>query len=267
MRLPIYQVDAFTDRLFAGNPAAVVLCDAALPVDAMQNIAAENNLSETAFVVLTESGHQIRWFTPTVEVDLCGHATLAAAHVIFNHLKFSGKTVSFSSKSGPLLVRRAGEILYLDFPADSIRTVDPMEPLISGLGVMPAELYRGRDDFLAIFENEDRIARLAPDMALISKLTARGVIVSSIGDEVDFVSRFFGPQSGVPEDPVTGSAHTTLIPYWSKKLAKTNLRARQISGRGGDLKCQNLGQRVEIGGQAVTYLVGEIFLDLGEGPI
>lgn len=142
-----------------------------------------------------------------------------------------------------------------------------MEPLISGLGVMPAELYRGRDDFLAIFENEDRIARLAPDMALIAKLPARGVIVSSLGDEVDFVSRFFGPQSGVPEDPVTGSAHTTLIPYWSKKLAKTHLRARQISGRGGDLKCQNLGQRVEIGGQAVTYLVGEIFLDLGEGPI
>ncbi|WP_372680207.1 PhzF family phenazine biosynthesis protein [Desulfosarcina sp.] len=261
MRLPIYQVDAFTGRLFAGNPAAVVLCESELPIEAMQSIAAENNLSETAFVVLTGSSHQIRWFTPTVEVDLCGHATLAAAHVIFNHLKFSGKKVSFSSKSGPLPVRRDGGILYLDFPADAIAAVEPMEALISGLGVMPAELYRGRDDFLAIYENEDTIARLDPNMAIISKLPARGVIASSAGDEVDFVSRFFGPQSGVPEDPVTGSAHTTLIPYWSKKLEKTQLRARQISRRGGELACQDLGQRVEIGGQAVTYLVGEIFLD------
>jgi len=260
MRLPIYQVDAFTDRLFAGNPAAVVLCDAELPFEAMQNIAAENNLSETAFVVLAESGHQIRWFTPTVEVDLCGHATLAAAHVIFNHLKFSGKTVSFSSKSGPLLVRRGREILYLDFPADSIRTVEPMEPLISGLGVMPAELYRGRDDFLAIFENEDRIARLAPDMALISKLPARGVIVSSIGDKVDFVSRFFGPQSGVPEDPVTGSAHTTLTPYWAKNLQKKELSASQLSPRGGLLRCEMAGDRVKIAGQAITYMKAEIYL-------
>lgn len=267
MRLPIYQVDAFTGRLFAGNPAAVVLCDSELPMEMMQSIAAENNLSETAFVVLTEKDHQIRWFTPTVEVDLCGHATLAAAHVIFNHLKLSGDTVSFSSKSGPLLVRQDGEILYLNFPADSIKAVEPMETLISGLGVMPAELYRGRDDFLAIFENEDRIARLDPNMALISKLPVRGVIVSSIGDEVDFVSRFFGPQSGVPEDPVTGSAHTILIPYWSKKLARTHLRARQISKRGGELECQNLGQRVEIGGQAVTYLVGEIFFGFGDGTI
>lgn len=259
MRLPMYQVDAFTDRLFAGNPAAVVLCDSELPIEAMRSIAAENNLSETAFVVGREGDHQIRWFTPTVEVDLCGHATLAAAHVIFNHLNHAGNTVSFSSKSGPLLVRQEGEILFLDFPADSITAVEPMEPLISGLGVMPAELYRGRDDFLAIFENEDHVAGLDPDMALISKVPARGVIVSSAGDDVDFVSRFFGPQSGVPEDPVTGSAHTTLIPYWSKKLGKTHLRARQISIRGGELACKDLGQRVEIGGQAVTYLVGEIF--------
>ena len=166
-----------------------------------------------------------------------------------------------------MLVRQDGEILYLNFPADSIKAVEPMETLISGLGVMPAELYRGRDDFLAIFENEDRIARLDPNMALISKLPVRGVIVSSIGDEVDFVSRFFGPQSGVPEDPVTGSAHTILIPYWSKKLARTHLRARQISKRGGELECQNLGQRVEIGGRAVTYLVGEIFFGFGDGTI
>ena len=267
MRLPIYQVDAFTGRLFAGNPAAVVLCESELPVEAMRSIAAENNLSETAFVVLAESDHRIRWFTPTVEVDLCGHATLAAAHVIFNHLRLSGNTVSFSSKSGPLRVRQDGGTLYLDFPADSITPVEPIDPLIGGLGVRPTELYRGRDDFLAIFDSEARIAGLDPDMALISKLPARGVIVSSAGDDVDFVSRFFGPQSGVPEDPVTGSAHTTLIPYWSKKLEKTHLRARQISRRGGELECRDLGQRVEIGGQAVTYLVGEIFLDSAGKPI
>ena len=267
MRLTIYQVDAFTGRLFAGNPAAVVICNSELPVEAMQSIAAENNLSETAFVVLGESDHPIRWFTPTVEVDLCGHATLAAAHVIFSHLNLSGNPVSFSSKSGPLRVRQDGELLYLDFPADSIAPVEPMEPLISGLGAVPAELYRGRDDFLAIFDSEARIAALDPDMAIISRLPSRGVIVSSIGDEVDFVSRFFGPQSGVPEDPVTGSAHTTLIPYWSKKLEKTHLRAKQISRRGGELECKDLGQRVEIGGQAVTYLVGEIFLDFEDGPI
>jgi len=258
MRLPIYQVDAFSGRLFAGNPAAVILCESELPVGVMQSIAAENNLSETAFVVLTESMHHIRWFTPTIEVDLCGHATLAAAHVIFNHSNFSGNTVSFSSKSGPLIVRQESEILYLDFPADSITAVESMESLIKGLGVMPSELYKGRDDFLAIFENEDIIASLSPDMALISKLPSRGVIVSSVGNEVDFVSRFFGPQSGVPEDPVTGSAHTTLIPYWSKRLARPHLRAKQISKRGGELECKFIGQRVEIGGQAVTYLVGEI---------
>jgi len=265
MRLSIYQVDAFTDRLFAGNPAAVILCDTELPADLMQSVAAENNLSETAFVVLGEGEHHIRWFTPTVEVDLCGHATLAAAHVIFNHLKLSGDTLSFSSKSGPLRVRQEGTRLYLDFPADSITPAKATEPLISGLGVMPAELYRGRDDFLAIFENETMVATLDPDMALIARLPARGVIVSSRGDDVDFVSRFFGPQSGVPEDPVTGSAHTSLIPYWSKKLAKTHLRARQISRRGGELACRDLGQRVEIGGQAVTYLAGEIVLGVEDG--
>ena len=262
MKLPIYQIDAFTGRLFAGNPAAVVICESDLSAETMQSIAAENNLSETAFVVLAGNDNKIRWFTPTVEVDLCGHATLAAAHVIFNHLKFSGNTVSFSSKSGPLHVRQDGEVLYLDFPADSITAAEALETLISGLGVTPSELYRGRDDFLAIFDNEDIIASLSPDMTLISKVPSRGVIVSSIGHEVqvDFVSRFFAPQSGVPEDPVTGSAHTTLIPYWSKRLAKQHLRAKQISKRGGDVVCRNLVQRVEIGGQAATYLVGEISL-------
>lgn len=260
MKLPIYQVDAFSSRLFAGNPAAVVFCESELSSAVMQSIAAENNLSETAFVVLANKDHPIRWFTPTVEVDLCGHATLAAAHVLFTHLGYSKETVCFSSKRGPLRVRQDGEILYLDFPADSITAVEPMAPLISGLGLTPSELYRGRDDLLAIFDDEDSIASLRPDMALIAKVPARGVIVSSAGHEVDFVSRFFGPQSGIPEDPVTGSAHTTLIPYWSEKLARKDLQAKQISKRGGELVCKNLGARVEIGGRAVTFLVGEISL-------
>lgn len=260
MKLPLYQVDAFTDRLFKGNPAAVVLCESELSPETMQAVAAENNLSETAFVVTARNNHRIRWFTPTVEVDLCGHATLAAAHVVFNHIGFFGNTISFFSKSGPLYVRREGEILYLDFPADSITAVEPPEPLIGGLGERPVELYRGRDDYLAVLDDEDRVVSLCPDMTLISGVPSRGVIVTARGREVDFVSRFFAPQSGIPEDPVTGSAHTTLIPFWSKRLAKSQLRARQISERGGELVCKDLGERVEMGGRAVTYLAGEISL-------
>lgn len=260
MKLPIYQVDAFASRIFTGNPAAVVICKSELSAEIMQSIATENNLSETAFVVITRNDYQIRWFTPTVEVDLCGHATLAAAHVLFNHLKSSQNKVSFYSKSGFLHVHKNDEILYLDFPADSFTAVEPFEQLISGLGVKPSELYKGRDDFLAILDNEVSVASLCPNMDSISKVPSRGVIVSSIGTEADFVSRFFAPQSGVPEDPVTGSAHTTLIPYWSKRLAKQHLRATQLSKRGGELTCKDLGERVEIGGRAVTYLVGEISL-------
>ena len=260
MKLPIYQVDAFTGRLFAGNPAAVVFLEAELASETMQSIAAENNLSETAFIVSEGESFQIRWLTPEVEVDLCGHATLAAAHVIFNHLNYSGSTVSFSSRSGHLSVRKEGEVLSLNFPVDSIQAVDLPKPLIIGLGATPTEIYKGRDDYLAIFENEDTILSLSPDMQALSKVPSRGVIVSAPGSEVDFVSRFFAPQCGISEDPVTGSSHTTLTPYWSKKLAKQQLRARQLSRRGGELVCKDLGSRVEIGGQAVTYLVGEISL-------
>lgn len=260
MKLPIYQVDAFTGYLFRGNPAAVVFSEAELATETMQSIAAENNLSETAFVVAAGRSLQIRWFTPTVEVDLCGHATLAAAHVIFNHHRHSDNTISFSSKSGPLHVRKDGEALYLDFPVDSIQAVEPPESLIRGLGATPTEIYKGRDDYLAIFENEDTILSLNPDMAVLSTVPSRGVIVSAPGNKVDFVSRFFAPQSGIAEDPVTGSAHTTLTPYWSRKLAKHELQAKQLSKRGGELVCKDLGSRIEIGGQAVTYLVGEISL-------
>lgn len=260
MKLPIYQVDAFAGRLFSGNPAAVVFPKAALPPETMQAIAAENNLSETAFVVSDGENYQIRWFTPTIEVDLCGHATLASAHVIFDHLGHSAETVSFSSKRGLLNVRKEGNILYLDFPADTIQAVEPLEDLVNGLGAGPNEIYRGRDDYLAVFDSEKSISALCPDMALLRKVPSRGVIVSGPGDEADFVSRFFAPQAGVPEDPVTGSAHTTLTPYWSKRLDKQVLQARQISRRGGNLVCKHLGRRVEIGGRAKTYLIGEISL-------
>ncbi len=258
MQLPIYQVDAFAHRLFTGNPAAVVLCPSELSDGTMQAVAAENNLAETAFVVNKGNEYSIRWFTPTVEVDLCGHATLAAAHVLFHHQQYSGSTITFSSKSGALYVRKDGEILYLDFPADAISAVDPPAALVNGLGIRPMEIYRGRDDYLAVFETEATIAALRPDMTSISKVPSRGVIVTAPGQEVDFVSRFFAPQSGISEDPVTGSAHTTLIPYWSKRLAKKQLHARQISPRGGELLCEDKGERVHIGGCAVTYLTGEI---------
>lgn len=258
MKLPIYQVDAFTDRLFAGNPAAVVLCDTELSTETMQSVALENNLSETAFVCRRQDGYAIRWFTPAVEVDLCGHATLAAAHVLFNHLGTSGAKVTFSSRSGPLHVRRDDPLLHMDFPADRISAIAPPDTLIRGLGANPEEVYKGRDDFLVVLTQESQIVALVPDMALIGQVPSRGVIVTAPGETVDFVSRFFAPQVGVPEDPVTGSAHTSLVPYWSRRLSKRSLMARQLSRRGGELTCQDSGERVAIGGQAVTYLIGEI---------
>jgi predicted PhzF superfamily epimerase YddE/YHI9 len=226
----------------------------------MQAVSAENNVSETAFVERDGEGYKIRWFTPTVEVDLCGHATLAAAHVIFDHLAFTGETVGFSSRSGMLYVRRKEGYLYLDFPADTIMAVDPPAGIREGVGIEPVGIYRGRDDYLLVFDREGVIASLSPKMEILARIPARGVIVSAPGTTCDFVSRFFAPQAGVPEDPVTGSAHTTLVPYWSERLGKRELTARQLSERGGKLVCKDLGERVEIGGQAVTYLIGEIFL-------
>jgi PhzF family phenazine biosynthesis protein len=258
MDLTIYQVDAFSGRLFKGNPAAVVICETDIPASLMQSIAAENNLSETAFVFQEDGQFRIRWFTPAMEVDLCGHATLAAGHVLFNHLDFRGEKVTFSSKSGPLHVRKDGEYLFLDFPADTPSSVDPPEHLIDGLSVEPREIFRGRDDYLVIIDTQEEILSLRPDIPLISKVPSRGVIVSSPGVDVDFVSRFFAPQVGVPEDPVTGSAHTVLIPYWSGRLAKKQLSAKQLSERGGELICRQIDDRVEIGGRAITYLVGNI---------
>lgn len=258
MKLPIYQVDAFTGRLFAGNPAAVVFLKSEISLYHMQAVAGENNLAETAFILTDAQHYNIRWFTPVVEVSLCGHATLASAHVIFNHLGICDDKISFFSKSGFLYVRKAGDVLYLDFPADFIDEAELTDELIGGLGIEPLLLYKGRDDYLAIFNDEETIRAITPDMTKLSNVSSRGVIVSAPGRDGDFVSRFFAPQSGIPEDPVTGSAHTTLIPYWSKKLGKKHLKARQISKRGGELFCTDMGERVEIGGKAVTYLEGQI---------
>ncbi len=258
MKFPIYHVDAFTSRLFSGNAAAVVIQESELPAKTMQSIAAENNLAETAFVLAAGKTNHIRWFSPSVEVDLCGHATLAAAHVIFNHLGSLETRISFDSKRDRLSVRKQKEILYLDFPADIGQPVEMREDIVKGLGARPVELYKGRDDYLAVFDSEEDIFALSPDMNVLCTIPSRGVIATSPGRTVDFVSRFFAPQLGIPEDPVTGSAHTVLTPYWSKKLEKQQLLARQISRRGGELLCRNCGDRVEIGGRAVTYLVGEI---------
>ncbi|WP_317173566.1 PhzF family phenazine biosynthesis protein [Hymenobacter montanus] len=258
-----FHVDAFTQRPFAGNPAGVCPLPAGLPTELMQQIAAENNLAETAFIVPRAgraAEYDIRWFTPTVEIDLCGHATLAAAHVLFAHLGFSQAKVTFYSQSGPLEVsREADGRLTLDFPA---RPPQPLAAhplgLTDGLRATPVHVLAARD-LLAVFNTEAEVRALSPDFAAITALEYVGVIATAPGSAgVDFVSRFFAPRVGVPEDPVTGSAHSTLIPYWAEKLGKAELRARQVSPRGGDLWCRLRADRVDISGYAVTYATGEI---------
>ena len=227
----------------------------------MQNIASENNLSETAFFVQEGDSHRLRWFTPTTEVDLCGHATLASAHVLFQHLGYDEAEIIFKTKSGVLSVGRENDYLRMNFPAVEMLKVEAPNVLFKSLGIQPtSEVYK-TDDYMIILNSEEEVADIQPDMKMLKEVPARGVIVTAEGNKVDFVSRFFAPQSGVDEDPVTGSAHTKSAPYWSKKLGKTELQARQISGRGGDLTCRIKGDRVEILGNAVTYLTGEI--DLG----
>lgn len=260
MNLPIFQVDAFTDSLFSGNPAAVVPLDGWLTDDQMQNIAAENNLSETAFFVQEEDGFRLRWFTPTTEVDLCGHATLASAHVIFEELGFNEAEIIFKTKSGRLTIEKEEHLLKMNFPAVKMPKVEAPEILFKALGMPPTSEAYKTDDYMIILDSEAEINAIVPDMKMLSEIPARGVIITAKGDEVDFVSRFFAPQSGVDEDPVTGSAHTKSAPYWSKKLDKTELSARQVSRRGGDLICRMKGERVEILGAAITYLRGEISL-------
>lgn len=261
MKIKIYQIDAFTDKIFSGNPAAICPLAQWLDDAILQKIAMENNLAETGFVVKENDSYQIRWFTPTVEVDLCGHATLAAAYVLFNHLKFSGDEILFHSRSGTLSVRRNNELFTLNFPGDIFESVELTPQLAAAFRIKPKEVYKGKTDYMFIFDNEAQINSLQPDFHAISNLKARGVIVTAKGNQVDFVSRFFAPQSGINEDPVTGSAHTTLIPYWSGLLNKKKLKAIQLSPRKGYLQCNYLGERVEIGGQARTYMTGEIEIE------
>jgi PhzF family phenazine biosynthesis protein len=258
MKLPVFQIDAFADSLFKGNPAAVVPLQHWLSDELMQKIAGENNLSETAFFVPEEEGYQIRWFTPKAEVNLCGHATLATAHVIFNELGFSSEKIQFFSKSGKLEVKQLSDQLQLDFPADLVHEVETDADLTAALGNRPEKTYKGKTDFLLLYQSEELIRKIQPDFQKLIHTGARGIIVTARGKASDFVSRFFAPSVGVNEDPVTGSAHTTLIPFWAAQLGKKELTALQLSERGGKLWCTLLGDRVLIAGKAVTYLRGEI---------
>jgi len=262
MKLKIYQIDAFTDRIFSGNPAAVCPLEEWLSDNTLQSLALENNLAETAFYVKHEDYYEIRWFTPTIEVDLCGHATLATAFVLFHHEHHKGDRIRFqSSRSGLLTVTMEADLLTLNFPADTFREIELTNELRSCFDVVPTLACKGRTDYLLVFANEEEVRMLKPALSKISELEGRGVIVTAKGKDVDFVSRFFAPQSGIDEDPVTGSAHTTLTPYWAGVLNKKELTAMQLSQRGGHLRCHLRGERVEISGQCKLFMKGEIFLD------
>lgn len=260
MKLTIYQIDAFAEKVFEGNPAAVIPLEYWLPDNLMQQIAMENNLSETAFFVPTENGFHIRWFTPLAEVNLCGHATLASAHVLFNHINYSENEIQFQSRSGILKVKKENELIVLDFPASPVKGIEIPEEVASAFQIQPVACFKGRDDYMLVFENEEQVALLKPDFQQLVRAKTRGVICTSKSETYDFVSRFFAPAVGVNEDPVTGSAHTMLIPYWAGVFGKNELTAKQVSARGGVVHCKNCGDRVEIGGKAVTYLTGEIIV-------
>lgn len=255
LEIPFYQLDAFAARPFEGNPAAVCPLMDWLPDETLQAIAAENNLAETAFYVRDDTGWHIRWFTPIREVELCGHATLAAAAVVFLREPEGGDRIAFQSRSGPLHVSRDGEVLELDFPADPGRVGAVPDALVRGLGCAPVECQQAAD-YLAVYASEAEVRALRPDFARLRELDLRGVIATAPGDSVDFVSRFFAPNYGIDEDPVTGSAHCTLAPYWRDRLGKAELHARQISPRGGEIRCRLAGDRVLIAGRAVFVIEG-----------
>ncbi|HTM57874.1 MAG TPA: PhzF family phenazine biosynthesis protein [Candidatus Udaeobacter sp.] len=257
MKTPYYVVHAFTRRRFGGNPAGVCPLDRWLDEATMQALAHENDLAETAFFVPRDGAFDLRWFTPENEMDLCGHATLASAWVLFERRGYVGHEITFHTKSGPLLVRRDGDRLAMDFPARPPEPIETPAALIAALGARPVETLRSRD-LLCLFEREADVRALEPDMAALLALGVHAVIVSAPGNDSDFVSRFFAPSVGVPEDPVTGSAHCTLVPWWSKRLGKKKLFARQVSARGGELWCEDRGDRVEIAGHATLYLEGSI---------
>lgn len=258
--LPIYQVDAFTDKLFGGNPAAVCPLKEWLPAPEMQKIAAENNLPETAFFVALGDDYELRWFTPEYEIDLCGHATLATAHVLYTLLGYERELIHFHTlKAGTLTVHRNGDHYMLDFPSRKPEACEVPSDLVSAIGGNPVEVLRSRDYFV-VYETESEVASLKPDFTALSKIESVGFIATAPGDNSDFVSRFFAPGAGINEDPVTGSAHCSLIPYWAERLGKSTMHAYQISARRGELFCQLKDDRALMSGNAVTYLKGEIFV-------
>ena len=260
MKIPMFQVDAFTGEVFGGNPAAVCVLGGWLEDGLMQAIAAENNLSETAFLVRQGEGYGLRWFTPRAEIDLAGHPTLASAFVVFELLEPGRREVRFETAcSGPLTVRREGALLAMDFPSRPAAPCPAPEALAAGLGVEPVEVLRARDH-LVVLGSEAAVRAVRPRFDLLESLDSLGVIITAPGDEVDFVSRFFAPKHGIPEDPVTGSAHSTLVPYWARRLGMSALHALQVSARGGELFCEDRGERVGIAGRAVLFFEGEIRL-------
>jgi len=262
-KIKMFQVDAFTDHVFSGNPAAVCLLDEFLPDEILQHIAAENNLAETAFVVPSGDDYHIRWFTPLTEVDLCGHATLASACVLFTYFCPDAKLLVFQSqKKGALTVARDNNRYLMDFPADPPQAAEWPEELIKAMKIRPESVFKGSSDYLFVYSSQRQVELVAPDFRRLAKAQARGIIITAKGDDedVDFVSRFFAPQVGIDEDPVTGSAHTTLTPYWSEMLSKSKFQARQVSQRGGQLWCEIAGDRVMISGQARVFMAGEIYI-------
>ncbi len=259
----IFQVDAFTSELFGGNPAAVVPLEQWLPDGTMQSIAAENNLSETAFFVKNGDAYDLRWFTPAIEVDFCGHATLATAHILFTEMACKYNSINFNTRVGELVVKNLGNGKYLmDFPADDLSPMEISPELLEAVGTLPVEAYKGREDILYVVNSRQDVEDTQPDFKALGKVSKRGVLVTAPGDDCDFVSRCFFPNAGIDEDPVTGSAHTTLTPYWAKRLKKSIMVARQISQRGGYLECElsDDEKKVKLIGNAVTYLKGQIFI-------
>jgi PhzF family phenazine biosynthesis protein len=260
MSLPMYQVDAFADRIFSGNPAAVCPLDAWLPDSVLQAIAAENNLAETAFFAREGSDYRLRWFTPVAEVDLCGHATLATADVLFRILGFEGQRIRFHTRSGILEVERSDGMYAMDFPASAPVECETSPVLVEALGVTPQRTLRAFDH-VAVLQSEEQVRGLSPNMARLTDLDLRGVVVTAVGGHADFVSRFFAPKYGINEDPVTGSAHCELAPYWGARLGKTSMHAEQLSARGGTVHCELRGDRVTLRGSAALYMRAEIHVD------
>lgn len=261
MNLKQYQIDAFAERIFGGNPAAVVPLDSWLPDNVLQAIAEENNLSETAYFVKSGSQYKLRWFTPIAEVDLCGHATLAAAHVLFSHEGFGGERVSFSTRSGELVVSRVGSCLEMSFPSREPSPCVAPEQLVNALGYEPEEVLAS-DDYVVVYQTEDIIRSIKPNMTLLGEIDLRGVVVTARGLDADFVSRFFAPKLGLPEDPVTGSAHCELAPYWGKRLNLSSMRAFQCSRRGGWVGCRLVKDRVLLTGHAVTFMEATLRVEI-----